>query len=173
MKIFNPRTTIMNKTLLFSLFFVMMDLVFVCSCGEEEEIPISDSCYEPAPVSGDPRFGSAGQIMIDDRNLGTRGDGELDCLWIGINDSAVWEDIISGANGCRSLIGGIIIIDPNLPHGFYIAPATIFCTYGGIPELTTTIDWVEADPEKFSSGCFGGDGICQFWANIRKMVPNQ
>jgi len=163
-----------KKTLLFLLFLLIFNLVFIFSCEREEEIPVSDSCYEPAPVSGDPRFGSAGQIMIDDRHLGTRGDGEIDCLWIGVNDSEVWEDIISGNNGCRSLIGGIIIIDPNLPHGFYINPATSFCSYGVIPELSTTIDWVEADPEKFSSGCGGyGDGICLFWANIREVVPNQ
>lgn len=130
--------------------------------------PLS-GCSDSAPLAGDPRYGLVAQILIQDNGCSSE-DGRRDCLWIGIDDPAVLEQIRNRGGNLGGDIRGDIIAAPSQPHGFYINPAsTLFWDGGLLPEVVTTIDRTEADPAFYEGGPYAPYA---FWADTREIVIN-
>jgi len=162
---------------------MILFLVSIIACSlacndqdsESEEIVFRDvycapsaesGCFDPAPLPGDPRYGLAAQILIQDTGC-NRNNARLDCLWIGIDDPAVVDQILARGSNIGGRIRGTVIVDPSQPHGFYLDPSSTVYWGGGLLEgVVTTIDWVEVDPARHDGG---------FWAfglHLRDIVIN-
>ena len=150
-------------------------LLLVSGCGQDssstDSAPICpmdplSGCQDPPPISGDPRYGQAGHVLIQDSGCSSE-DGRLDCLWIGIDDPAEMDKIVNRGNTIGS-IRGEIIADPSMPHGFYLDPATTFFWDGGLIDVVvTSIDRTEADPAFYETGPWAP---YHFWAFNLKIV---
>jgi len=134
-------------------------------------------CFEPAPLPGDPRYGLAGQVLIEDACTSMFSeDHKLDCLWIGLDDPVVWDKILaSNATGVGPVIviAGEILADPSQSHGFYLVPSTISSYLRGIyDDNLTSIDQVESDPGYYEPGGEGGKPKWGLPLFIRAIVSN-
>jgi len=61
-------------------------LLLSTGCGSSNQHP------PPVPVSGDPWFGAAGNVLITE---GADRDGPKDFLWIGFNSQSEWQKFLS------------------------------------------------------------------------------
>jgi hypothetical protein len=148
-------------------------LLLLGACADDHYTPPSAPacpqdpvCSDPPPFPGDPRYGLAAQILIQDTGCNSQ-NARLDCLWIGIDDPAVVDQILARGGDIGGWIRGTVIVDPSQPHGFYLLPSsTVYWGGGLIGGVTTNIDWVEADPARHDGG---------FWAftlDLRDMAIN-
>jgi hypothetical protein len=149
--------------------------LFAIGCGNTSEtvnkfdLPkrISATCSEPVPYETDIRHGTAGAIMLHDRGEKSP-DGEIDCLWVGINDADLLDAILD-AKGVGNLVGEIVA-DDSVPHRFYLDPTSIsFDTADYPPEQMITIDQVEVYPSRFTPA-LGGYPVYAFPPTVLKYV---
>ena len=104
----------------------------------------------PVPVSGDPWFGAAGNVLISE---GADRDGPKDFLWIGFNSQTEWQNFLSlNQNQTLGWIGGPVILTSNNSMGFYFDPSQTIAAEVTAEGLQTSLDQIEANPSKFVPG---------------------
>ncbi len=137
----------------------MVLLVLSCAGGTlpgtqhpTEELPPG---APPVPTLSDPWFGTAGNVLISDRNNDK--DSTLDFLWIGFNSSSNWQKFLAlhsqYPNGSY-WIGGRVVVDAKNPLGFYFHPDTTASAEITAEGLQTGLDAIKENPAYFADfGC--------------------
>ena len=119
-------------------------LVLDTGCGSSSQHP------PRVPVSGDPWFGTAGNVLISE---GTDRDGPKDFLWIGFNSQTEWQNFLSlNQNHTLGWIGGPVILTSNNSMSFYFDPSQTIAAETTAEGLQTSLDQIEANPSKFVPG---------------------
>ena len=119
-------------------------LLLSTGCGSSNQHP------PPVPVSGDPWFGAAGNVLISE---GADRDGPKDFLWIGFNSQTEWQNFLSlNQNQTLGWIGGPVILTSNNSMGFYFDPSQTIAAEVTAEGLQTSLDQIEANPSKFVPG---------------------
>ena len=120
-------------------------------CGEGGASGDASSSGEPQP--GDPRFGSAGNVLVRDpiRNA----DGSVDELWIGFNDEAKWQGLVGLADrlgeGSAPYVSGRVLVDEALPLAFYFDPNTTDAAEIVAEGRQTSIHAIKTNPAEFAA----------------------
>jgi hypothetical protein len=119
-------------------------LLLSTGCGS------SNQQRPPVPVSGDPWFGTAGNVLISE---GADRDGPKDFLWIGFNSQTERQNFLS-LNQKHTLgwIGGPVILTSDNSMGFYFDPSQTIAAEVTEEGLQTSLDQIEANPSKFVPG---------------------
>jgi hypothetical protein len=90
-------------------------------CSLRQELPAG---APPVPIASDPWFGTAGNVLISDRNHSY--DATLDLLWIGFNSPSDWQMYLTlntqWPNGFW--VGGHVVVNSQNTLGFYFDPDT-------------------------------------------------
>ena len=138
------------------------------------KFPESGCFVDPAPLPGDPRYGLAGQVFIEDSCKSWYSEDEqLDCLWIGVDDPTIMDQIQANKfTAGMKVIAGKIKADPTQIHGFYLDPSTISYLKGDYFDIVTSIDQVESDPAYYEPGGAGGKPEWGLPLDIRAIVLN-
>jgi hypothetical protein len=143
----NRRTPVMaaaQTTMPMRIAITIVMLVLGTGCGSSSQHPPS------VPVSGDPWFGTAGNVLISE---GTDRDGPKDFLWIGFNSQTEWQNFLSlNQNHTLGWIGGPVILTSNNSMGFFFDPSQTIAAETTAEGLQTSLDQIEANPSKFVPG---------------------
>ena len=122
----------------FFLVFNLFLIVIAAGCGGSSSRNISQ--IPPPPVSADPSFGTAGNVLISDRGFDK--DGTVDYVWVGFNSAMELQKFLAGP----ALVGGQVVTPANNSLNFYFDPNTTTSAEIAIPEEVTLIDNLKADP---------------------------
>ena len=133
-----------------------LGLLLVLSCGggsppsrppPSRELPPG---APPVPTPSDPWFGTAGNVLISDRNHSV--DSTLDFLWVGFYSSANWQNFLTLHNQPPNgfYIGGRVVVDSKSPLGFYFDPDTVVSAEV-VPEGEVTyLDTIKQNPSYYA-----------------------
>lgn len=100
----------------------------------------------PAPVSGDPWFGTTGNVLISETIGDT--DGILDFIWIGFNSQTEWQKFLTNMKNPGGFrIGGVNVPTTKNSVNFFFDPNTTTSDTGGILEEQTLIDFLKQHPD--------------------------
>jgi len=137
-------------------------------CGGDCRVLLSGGlvlgCGDEPPGPGDPAYGTAAEILLEDC-----GSGAL--LWVGIDFAPTptpgpggggtppnvfdeFEELLCA--GELEWIGGTVVVANDHPQGFFFAPSDIVVLSSAPEELRTTISAIARDPGFFAPGGEGG-----------------
>ena len=119
-------------------------LCLLAGCGGQKQ-PTSN--FPPPPTSADPWFGTAGNVLVSDRNSDK--DGTMDLMWIGFNSATEWQKFQSEMQKFPQggfSIGGVVVPSSRTGVHFYFDPNTTTTAEAGIPEIFTVLDTLKVDP---------------------------
>ncbi len=122
-----------------------------------------------APLPSDPRFGTAGNVLISDR--GRSNDLVIDRIWIGFHSQQEFQNFLAlNQRFPRGgfWIGGKVVARANLPLGFYFDPNTTGAAEVTIEAIQTTLDQIKADPNEFAKNIPGRWVVS---ATVERIVP--
>lgn len=128
----------------FRLLAVLVILLSGCSDGHLKQTPPG---VPPPPTAADPWFGTAGNVLISDRNFNK--DGILDYLWIGFNSTTAWQNFQNEVQQFPQggfMIGGVVVPSSRTAVNFYFDPNTTITAEISIPEISTLLDGLKVDP---------------------------
>ncbi len=136
-------------------------LCLLVGCAGEESLD--------SPLPGDPRFGTAGNVLISDRSRSN--DPVIDRIWIGFHSQQAFQEFL-GLNqkfpGGGFWIGGKVVAQPSLPLGFYFDPDTTEAAEVTIEAIQTTLDQMKANPNEFAKNVPGRWVVP---ASVERIVP--
>jgi hypothetical protein len=115
-------------------------------CSLRQELPAG---APPVPTASDPWFGTAGNVLISNRNHSY--DATIDFLWIGFDSPSNWQAYLTlnkqWPNGFW--VGGHVVVNPQNPLGFYFDPDTTMSGEVTAEGAQTTLDFIKQDPSYF------------------------
>jgi hypothetical protein len=108
----------------------------------------------PVPTASDPYFGTAGNVLISDRNYSV--DATVDFLWVGFNSSSKWQDFLTlNKKWPHGLyIGGHVVLDSKNPLGVYFDPDTALAAEAIAEGAQTSLDAIKQNPSYFAESGF-------------------
>lgn len=118
-------------------------VLLLCGCGDNQVPP----GVPPAPTAADPWFGTAGNVLVSDRNFNK--DGVLDYLWIGFNSPTAWQNFQNELQQFPQggfMIGGVVVPSSRTAVNFYLDPNTTITAEATFPEAFALLDALKADP---------------------------